>query len=110
VRRAGYEGPTALSQPEVAAVLGVPRAVLARTRWLGTCAQIPVKAGPVTLASPRFLAKLHALGMRVDFWTINEPGEARRLLALGAHGIMTDDPRAIAPVFAECKRGAAVPL
>lgn len=110
VRRGGYAGPTALSQPEVAAVLGTPRAVLARTPWLGTCAQIPVKAGPITLATPRFLAKLHELGMRVDFWTINDPAEARRLLALGADGIMTDDPRAIAPVFADCKRRGAGPL
>ena len=110
VRRAGYPGPTALSQPEVAMVLGTPRAVLARTPWLGTCAQIPVRAGPVQLATRRFVDKLHALGMRVDFWTINSPDDARRLIALGADGIMTDDPRAIAPVFADCKRGAAAPL
>jgi glycerophosphoryl diester phosphodiesterase len=107
VRRAGYAGPTALSQPEVAAVLATPSAVLARTPWLGTCAQIPVKAGPVTLATRKFIDKLHGLGMRVDFWTINEPDDARRLIALGADGIMTDDPRAIAPVFAECKARAA---
>jgi glycerophosphoryl diester phosphodiesterase len=39
------------------------------------------------------------MGIRVDFWTINDPAEARRLLELGADGIMTDDPAAIAPVF-----------
>jgi glycerophosphoryl diester phosphodiesterase len=109
VRRRGYPGPTALSQPEVMAVLGTPRALLARLPYLGTCAQVPVRAGPIVLAGPRFLARCHGLGMRVDFWTINDPGEARRLLALGADGIMTDDPAAIAPVFAgwRAAQGAA---
>lgn len=37
--------------------------------------------------------------MRVDFWTINCPVEAQRLLLAGADGIITDDPRTIAPVF-----------
>jgi len=99
VRRAGYAGPTSMTQPEVAMLLATPRAVLARTPYLGTCAQVPVHAGPIVLARPDFIAKCHALGMRVDFWTINDPGEARRLIELGADGIMTDDPRAIAPVF-----------
>ena len=39
----------------------------------------------------------HDLGLRVDFWTVNEPDEARRLLALGADGIMTDDPARVGP-------------
>ena len=50
-----------------------------------------------------FIAKCHRLGMRVDFWTINDVAEARRLIELGADGIMTDDPRAIAPLFAELR-------
>jgi glycerophosphoryl diester phosphodiesterase len=103
VRRRGYAGATALSQPEVIALVTTPRAILARVR-LGSCAQIPVRSGPVVLARPAFLAKCHGLGMRVDFWTVNDPAEARRLLALGADGIMTDDPRAIAPVFAAARR------
>jgi glycerophosphoryl diester phosphodiesterase len=43
------------------------------------------------------LAKLHRIGLAVDFWTINDPDEARRLVALGADGIMTDDPARIVP-------------
>jgi glycerophosphoryl diester phosphodiesterase len=100
VRRAGYAGATGMTQPEVAALLATPRAVLQRLPYLANAVQVPVKAGPIVLAAPGFLAKCHALGMRVDFWTINDPAEAKRLLELGADGIMTDDPRAIAPVFA----------
>jgi glycerophosphoryl diester phosphodiesterase len=100
VRARGYRGDTGLTQPEVLALLATPRFLLARAPLFGTCAQVPERAGPVTLAAPRFIDKCHALGIRVDFWTINDPVEARRLLDLGADGIMTDDPRAIAPVFA----------
>jgi glycerophosphoryl diester phosphodiesterase len=49
----------------------------------------------VAADSPAFLDRCHRLGLQVHFWTINEPEEARRLLALGADGIMTDDPRKV---------------
>lgn len=99
VRRKGYEGPTALSQPEVAALALLPGAVVARLP-LGDCAQVPVAAGPITLAGPRVLARCRAVGLRVDVWTVNAPAEAERLLAIGVDGLMTDDPRTIAPVVA----------
>jgi glycerophosphoryl diester phosphodiesterase len=38
----------------------------------------------------------------VDYWVVDDPEEARRLLGLGATGIMSDDPARIAPVFKEC--------
>jgi glycerophosphoryl diester phosphodiesterase len=99
VRSLGYEGPTSLSQFEVAALLATPRFAL-RHMLLGTAAQVPVRVGPLVLARRRVIDRCHSLGIRVDFWTINDPTEAKRLLALGADGIMTDDPAAIAPVFA----------
>jgi glycerophosphoryl diester phosphodiesterase len=46
-----------------------------------------------------FIAKCHSIGLRVDFWTIDDPAEAARLLELGADGIMTNDPAAIRSVF-----------
>ncbi len=71
--------------------------------WLGPSrapaarAQIPTHVGPWRLATPRTVQKLKRLGLAVDFWTINEPEEARALVALGADGIMTDDPARIVP-------------
>ena len=103
VRRAGYEGPTALSRSEAATLLGMPgrlwRELWRRCGGVATAAQVPIRVGPVRLDHQRFIARCHAAGMRVDYWTINEPDEARRLLELGADGIMTDDPAAIKPVF-----------
>lgn len=100
VRRAGYRGTTALSQPEVGVLLALPSMVFRRLPAVGQAVQIPVKAGPVPLATRRLIDKCHDLGMRVDFWTINDPGQAETLLGLGADGIMTDDPRRLAPVIA----------
>ncbi|WP_428263063.1 glycerophosphodiester phosphodiesterase [Haliangium sp.] len=106
VRALGYEGRTSLARPEVVALLLGPRRALRVMPGRGQLVQIPTHAGPLTLATPRFLDKCHQLGLRVDFWTINDPEEARRLLDLGADGIMTDDPAAIAPVFAELRAQA----
>ena len=92
VRRRGYPGATALSQPEVAALLAAPKAVWRRLPWRGTAVQVPVAVGRVRLDRAAFIDKCHALGLRVDFWTIDDPAQARELIARGADGIMTDDP------------------
>ena len=99
LRRAGYEGPTGATIDEVVRLkFGGPLNRL----WRPGCAavQIPRRAGAIPLDTPRFIARCHALGLRVDYWTINDPDEAIRLLECGADGIMTDDPRRIAPRFA----------
>lgn len=40
-------------------------------------------------------ARLHAAGLAVVAWTVNDPAEARRLRALGAVALCTDDPAVI---------------
>ncbi len=66
--------------------------------------QVPVEHKGVTLVTPRFLRAAHSRGVRVDAWTINEPGEMRRLLDLGVDVIMTDRPQTLASVLQE-RRG-----
>lgn len=99
VRRLAYGGQTALAQTEVAALLALPAVVWRQLPFTGTAAQIPPHAGPLRFDRATFIAKCHLLGLRVDFWTIDDASEAQRLLALGADGIMTNDPAAIRPVF-----------
>ena len=82
--------------PDCARVFGVACAIaqstLAEVRAAG--AQLPV-----SLARRWVVKRCHALGLRVDFWTVNDPAQARHIAALGADGIMTDDPAAIVPAL-----------
>jgi len=100
VRRRGFAGETALSQGEVATLVGLPALLWRQLPFTGNAAQVPTKQGPLHFDRPAFVAKCHAIGLRVDFWVIDDPAEARRLLELGADGIMTNDPAGIRPVFA----------
>lgn len=58
--------------------------------------QLPTdrNVGPVNikLDTPRLLATAHRLGIKVHYWTINDKETMRRLLEMGADGIITDYP------------------
>jgi glycerophosphoryl diester phosphodiesterase len=99
VRRAGYGGETALSQGEVATLFAMPAVLWRQLPFTGTAAQIPTNQGPLRFDRAPFIAKCHAAGLRIDFWTIDDVAEARRLLELGADGIMTNDPAALKSLF-----------
>ena len=100
VRRSGYAGDTALASGEVITLLSLPALLWRQLPFTGTAAQVPVKQGPIRFDRPAFIAKCHSLGLRVDFWVIDDAVEAARLLALGADGIMTNDPAKLRPLFA----------
>lgn len=100
VRRLGYGGETALSQGEVATLLALPAIAWRQLPFTGSAAQVPTHQGPLRFDRKTFIAKCHSLGLRVDYWVIDDPAEAQRLLELGADGIMTNDPAALAPLFA----------
>jgi glycerophosphoryl diester phosphodiesterase len=100
IRRLGYPGRTTLSKPEVAVLRFLPTA-LARIFVSGNSAHIPVEHSGIRLDGRRFIDRCRAIGLRIDYWVVDDPEEARRLLHLGATGIMSDDPARIAPVFGE---------
>ena len=52
--------------------------------------QVPVSSGPILFASKKFIGKLASTGIETHFWTINNPDEMKRLVALGAAGVVTD--------------------
>jgi len=54
----------------------------------------------IDLDGRRFIGRCRALGLRVDYWVVNDPDDARELLDRGATGIISDDPAQIAGVFA----------
>jgi glycerophosphoryl diester phosphodiesterase len=95
-RALGYPGETGLSAKEIARIMFVPRPALRWLRVPGHAAQVPRRAHGLVFASQAAIDRLHTLGLRVDFWTIDDPREAAELFAMGADGVMTDDPRALA--------------
>ncbi len=99
LRYRGYKGITAMGAIEVASALYGPSFVVSRLPYRGLAAQIPTRSGKRVLATAKNIERIQKIGARVDFWTINDPEEARSLLAMGADGIMTDDPKALAPLF-----------
>ena len=46
--------------------------------------------GCIRVVTPRFVRVMHAAGVEVHVWTVNEPTAMRRLLDLGVDGIVTD--------------------
>jgi glycerophosphoryl diester phosphodiesterase len=80
-----------------ARVLGLWLASKFRFGWLVRALAKPVQAlqippgkGPIRFDSPAFMNQMKAAGLELHYWTINEADEMRRLIALGADGIVTD--------------------
>lgn len=66
-----------------------------------TTLQVPPEYRGVRIITRRFLEAARRRGVRVDAWTINDPEEMRRLLALGVGGIMSDRPGMLAQALGE---------
>lgn len=84
---------TSATQDEVAVffalnTLGLTYAYTPRYQSL----QVPETFGNLTLLTPQFVAGARNRGLAVQPWTINEPDQMRRMLALGVDGINTDFP------------------
>lgn len=54
--------------------------------------QLPTESSGFDLADKRLIDGAHRLGMQVHYWTVNDEATMRKLIALGADGIMTDRP------------------
>ncbi len=93
-RDRGGEPATSAGSSTIAGVLAalafrLPR--LAARRLEGVQAlQIPERHRGVRILSRRLLDVAHGVGAEVHVWTVNEPGEMRRLIDLGVDGIVTD--------------------
>lgn len=68
-------------------------------RWWrppGEFFQVPEYHEDTHVVTERFVRAADRLGIDVQVWTVNEPGDIQRLLGTGAHGIMTDYPERVA--------------
>jgi glycerophosphoryl diester phosphodiesterase len=76
----------------------------------GNALQIPVRFGDIDLVTAASVAAAHRLGCEVHVWTINEPAEIDRLLALGVDGIMSDFPGLVAAAVERARRPTKIDL
>jgi glycerophosphoryl diester phosphodiesterase len=52
--------------------------------------QLPERWNGIRVVTPPLLRLAHAAGVEVHVWTVNDPGDMRRLLDLGVDGIVSD--------------------
>ena len=81
---------TAAGPAEAAAAMLAARAGR-RLQVAADALQLPSRRGG-RVVDRRLLTAAHAAGKQVHVWTVNDPEEMSRLLALGVDGIVTDRP------------------
>lgn len=74
-----------------------PALIQAVMAWTGSAALHP--AHP--LVTPALMALARRRGWQVNAWTVNDPADARRLGALGVHGLIGDVPAALTAARAD---------
>ncbi|MDQ1577155.1 MAG: glycerophosphoryl diester phosphodiesterase [Microbacteriaceae bacterium] len=52
--------------------------------------QVPERAGILHVITPRVVRAMHAAGVEVHVWTVNDPSDMIRLLDAGVDGLVTD--------------------
>ncbi|WP_375384422.1 glycerophosphodiester phosphodiesterase family protein [uncultured Microbacterium sp.] len=52
--------------------------------------QVPERRGAVRVVTSRMLDAAHRRGVEVHVWTVNDPADMLRLIAMGVDGIVTD--------------------
>jgi glycerophosphoryl diester phosphodiesterase len=52
--------------------------------------QVPERRGRLHIVTPRLIAAAHRHDVEVHVWTVNDPADMRRLVAMGVDGLVTD--------------------
>jgi len=90
----GIRPATSGGRATIARVLGAVSArsdrLLARALAGIDALQIPERSGRLRILTPRLIAAAHRHDVEVHVWTVNEPDDMIRLVAMGVDGIVTD--------------------
>ncbi len=65
--------------------------------------QLPTDKLGINFASERLIRAAHEHNIAVHYWTVNDEDDMRRLIELGADGIMTDCPSKLKAVYESMK-------
>ncbi len=88
-----YRGAISASREQLVPFLLAHRARLAGLTPLpADVVQVPETHRGRRIVTPRFVRDLHAHGVQVHVWTVNDEGDMRRLLDWGVDGIVSDRP------------------
>lgn len=94
VRSGGITPATSAGTATIARVLGAlavrSERLLQRALSGIDALQIPERHGRARILSPRLLDAAHRHGVEIHIWTVNDPDDMQRLLALGVDGLVTD--------------------
>ncbi len=85
--------PTSMGQSEVAWMVVLNH--LGLTHLLSPEAvsvQVPMSYAGVNILTPALVKAAHKLNLRIDVWTINDPGIMQSLIEMGVDGVITDRP------------------
>jgi len=63
--------------------------------------QVPETWKGLRIVTPSFVQAAHARNLPVQVWTVDDPDDMRRLLAMGVDGIQSDRPDLLAGVLTE---------
>lgn len=97
-----YPGPVSASGQQCARFYFLHRLRLGRLwRVPADAVHIPETWGGRRVLTPRLVRDLHAHGLMVNVWTVNDPADMNRLLDWGVDGIITDRPDLLADILAE---------
>lgn len=99
-------GPDLCTSPGPGGLVKVLAAAILWPRWQPPygCIQIPTQANGLSLSGRWLIGRLHAMGLQVHYWTINERDDMIRLLDNGADAIISDEIEMLAQVLQE-RRG-----
>jgi glycerophosphoryl diester phosphodiesterase len=92
LRSAAQSVPTAFSPGELGRLRYGPTRRIQATgvRRGGACVQVPFRRRGLTVVTPGFVRRAHALSLPVHVWTIDDPNVMRYLLNIGVDGLISD--------------------
>lgn len=102
-RLAGGRVATAAAPVEAALFRLLPSAWIADrlTRGRVHALQVPIRVGPLTVATRGLVRRAHAVGKHVHVWTVDSDHEIKALIDLGVDGVISDRTDVLKAVLSE---------